>query len=228
MDNVNLIGEKCMKSDQQIHTEVIEKLNFEPMINEKNIAISIHEGIATVGGTVKSYAEKLATERAIRSIKGVKALADELKVSFLSGIQKSDPELAKTAAQALTWDILVPSEDIKVTVDNGWLTLSGKVKWNFQKMAAERAIRNLQGVSGITNEIVIKPQVSPVEVKDKITKEFERNASIDAANIQVEVEGTRVILNGKVRSWTEIQEAKRAVWSIPGITELQNNLTIVF
>lgn len=216
-----------MAQDGELYTTVMEKLRFEPSIDESNITVAIKEdGIVVLDGTVKSYVEKRLSEEAVKKIAKVKAVVNELEVELLPSYKRSDVDIAKAAIHALQWTLFVPDERIKVMVEKGHLTLTGNVDYNYQKERAYNAVRNLYGVISIINNIQVKPIVSPENIKIKITEEFERNARIDASNIGVKVEGSEVTLGGKVRNFDEEKEATTAAWSVPGVSNVINNLTI--
>ena len=217
-----------MKMNSELYNDVMRKLDFEPAVDATNITVAVHEGIVTLGGSVGTYTEKRIAERAVCSLDGVKAVANELTVTLLQIYQRSDVDIAKTAVDSLAWTLFVPHEKIKVSVEHGWITLMGEVNWQFEIKNAEKAVRNLRGVKGITNKITVKSQILAQDVKAKIMSEFERNAEIDAKNISVEIVGSKVILRGNVHSWREVQEAKHAAWSISGVTEVENFLMITY
>ncbi|MCX8567230.1 MAG: Osmotically-inducible protein OsmY, contains BON domain [Glomeribacter sp. 1016415] len=209
-----------MKSNAQLYEDVMDKLNFEPSVNASNITIAINGEVVVLGGTVNNLFEKHAAERAVKSIAGVKAVANELQIELGTQHRRPDVDIANAAVNALKWSSILPSEKPQVTVENGYLTLTGKVNWWYQRDAAEKAVRWLSGVKGINNQITIQNSLSPQEVKAQITKEFHRHAQLDAERISVEVEGSKVVLKGRVDSWLELQEAKRAAWSVPGVTNV--------
>ena len=215
-----------MKSDMQLHTDVIEELQWDPRVKEAEIAVSAKGGVVTLTGWVETYAQKYAAERAVERVAGVRAVADDLVVRPLGTLRRNDTEIAHSAINALEWDIEVPNDKITVKVDSGWVTLKGEVDWNFQKRAAERAVRYLTGVKGITNAIEVTPKVSAVEVKSKIEAALKRNAELDAKRITVETTGDRVILKGNVRSWAERTDAERAAWAAPGVKEVDDRLYV--
>jgi osmotically-inducible protein OsmY len=215
-----------MKTDSQLYNDVLNKLEFEPDIDDKKLAISIHEGIVTLGGVVNKYNEKVAAERAVKSVFGVKGVANEIAIESVPQYQRDDVSIAKSAVKALEFDSVIPTEAIKVVVERGWVVLSGEVPWNFQRRAAESCINNLYGIKGIINQIEVKAGVTPGEVKNCIIKEFERNALIDAEGIRVEAEGSTVTLSGRVRNWSEMEAAENAAWAVPGVSHVNNLLTI--
>ena len=215
------------KSPGNLYTQVMEQLKFEPGVNEANITVAIRDnGIVVLGGKVESYVEKRLAEEAVEKIATVKGVANEIEVELLLSYKRNDADIVKAALNALKWTVLVPHEKIKVVVDKGRVTLTGDVEYNYQKERAEGVIRDLYGVISVTNNIKVKPSVTPLKVKQKILKEFERNARIDASNIQVEVDGSKITLKGSVKSFDEDREARTAVWSIPGVTSVVDQLEI--
>jgi len=216
---------------EKLYTEVIEKLNFEPKLDPSEITVRIRGGGDTVvlGGTVKSYIEKSIAETAVKKIKGVRAVIDEIIVDSSSWKQRrSDAEITKAAIQAFKWHVLIPSEKIQIVVDKGNVILSGKVDWQFQKELAWNTVSSLVGVTSIMNNIVVEPSINldSSKVKANIAKEFERHARIDASKIYVEVEGKKIILKGEVHNYDEMEYAKAAAWSMPGVKEVENKLII--
>jgi osmotically-inducible protein OsmY len=215
-----------MKTDLQLHKDVIEELRWDPRVNEAEIGVAAKGGVVTLSGSVQTYAQKYAAERAVQRVAGVHGIADELTVRPTGTFLRNDTDIAHSAVNALTWDIEVPSDNITATVESGWLTLKGQVNWNFQKLAAERAVRYLGGVKGIANLIEVKPMVSPVEVKTKIEAALKRNAELDAKLINVETSGGKVTLKGNVRSWAERADAEHAAWAAPGVREVDDRLVV--
>lgn len=215
-----------MKSDMQLHKDIVEELRWDPRVNEAEIAVGVKGGVVTLTGAVETYAQKYAADRVVERVAGVRAIAENLHVRVPGTLVKSDTEIAHSAINALTWDIEVPQDQVKVTVAGGWITLKGEVAWNYQKTAAERAVRYLTGVKGISNLIEVKPKASAAEVKTKIEAALKRTAEIDAKAITVEAKDGKVILKGRVRSWTERNDAERAAWAAPGVKEVDDQLSV--
>jgi len=213
-------------SDTDLQGDVLDELKWEPSVNAAHIGVSVKEGIVTLSGHVPSYMEKYAAERAAKRVHGVKAVANEIDVKLPGASQRTDEDIAAACVSALKAHIGVPHDKIKVTVSKGWVTLEGEVEWQYQRLAAEAAVRNLGGVVGLSNLTTIKPRVSPTELKSKIEDAFKRSAAVDASRITVEVEGRKVTLRGTVRSYAEKQEAERAAWAAPGVHSVENLISV--
>ena len=213
----------------KLYDNVMAKLEFEPGLDAYNITIAVKDsGIVVLGGEVASYSEKRIAEKAVQKIHGVNAVADELKVNLAVPYIRSDIDIAKIALNALKWNFFVPAKRVKIIVTNGYLTLVGEVDEYYQKKHAQKAVQDLVGIVGISNNIVIKPEVQGLDVKNKIIQEFERNAQIDANNIRVEVEDGKVTLKGTVKNFDEDKEARMAAWSVPGVSNVIDQLTISY
>lgn len=212
--------------DLALKKAVESELNFEPSIDPAEIGVAAKDGIVTLTGHVRSYWEKTAAERATERVGGVKAVVNEMDVRLPGSSERTDQDIARAALDSLKWNVLVPQDRIKVKVSYGWVTLEGTVEWQFQKEAAEKAVRKLFGVKGVTNIVEVKARVSKGEVKAAIEDALKRSAELDAKRIKVDVEGERVILRGTVNSRFERDEAVRAAWRAPGVRTVDNQITI--
>ncbi|MGO4918005.1 BON domain-containing protein [Maribacter spongiicola] len=217
-----------MKTDAKIKLDVQDELSWEPSIDETKIGVAVDEGIVTLSGEVDSFSKKLAAEKAAKRVSGVKGVAEDIVVKYPSSIDKSDTDIAKAAVEALEWHSSVPDNAVIVKVENGWVYLTGEVKWSYQKYSASNAIKNLVGVKGVSNNIKLKQTVKPVLVKDTIEEAFERSARIDAKSIVVTADGSTVTLSGKVHSIKEKEEAEKAAYRAPGVLDVVNKLKIQY
>lgn len=215
-----------MNTDSKLQRAVLEELRWEPSVNGAHIGVSVEGGIVTLTGHVSSYVEKYAAERAARRVHGVGGIANEIDVKLPDSSKRTDQDNALAAAAALASTTQVPAERIKITVENGWVRLEGEVEWQYQKEAAESAVRALPGVIGVSNRVRVKPAVNPTDLKSRIVGALRRTAETESRRIKVEVEGGKVRLRAKVRSWAERQEAERIAWSAPGVSEVENLIVV--
>jgi osmotically-inducible protein OsmY len=218
--------EEVMKDDLKLQQRVIDELEFEPQVDAAHIGISVRDGVVTLSGHVSSFVEKFTAERAVRRVVGVKAVAQELEVRLPSEAKTADDEIAARAVKILTWDALVPNGAITVKVEHGIVTLGGRVNWHHQRAEAEYDIRKLNGVVAVINDIAVVPRVEPADLRGKIRAAFERNAEIEADNVIVSVSGGTVTLGGKVSAWAEREAVERAVWSAPGVTNVDDRIEL--
>ena len=218
-----------MQSDEQVQRDVLEELRLDPAVDASQIGVTARDGVVTLTGVVPALAQKYAAEAVAKRVYGVRGVADDIEVRLFGDQHKTDADIAKAALDALKWDSMVPDEKIKVTAEQGWLTLEGTVDWNYQREAAGRAVRNLTGVRGLSNLLSVTPRarISPAEVKREIHDAFRRNADLEARRIGVDARDGKVVLHGNVHNWTELDEAQRAAWSVPGVAAVENQLAVV-
>lgn len=215
-----------MRTDAQLQQEVRNELKWEPSVNAAEIGVTVKDGAVTLSGFVDSFGEKRAAELSAAKLYDVKAIADEIQVRLPASAKHEDADVAREAANVLAWNTFVPQDSVKVIVDDGWVRLTGEVAMWYQKWRAETAIHNIAGIRGITNEIAIKPLVQAEGVRVDIENALGRNARLDARHIHVETDGNRVVLGGTVRSWLERDEAQAAAYSSPGVSVVDNNITV--
>jgi osmotically-inducible protein OsmY len=215
-----------MKSDKQLQQDVLDELKWDPSVDASKIGVTAKDGVVTLIGSIGQFAQRLAAERIAKRVSGVLAVANDLAVELTAGGQRSDTEIATAVVNAMKWDVSVPDGRIKAAVSNGYVTLEGEVDWDFQRQAAFKAVRNLTGVKAVTNLITLRKAAATTEVKKEIREAFHRSADLDANSIEVEAVDGKVVLRGKVRSWSEKQQAESAAWRASGVSNVQNNLTI--
>jgi osmotically-inducible protein OsmY len=215
-----------MRSDSEIERDVKEELQWNPDLDATDIAVSVKNGVVTLAGFVRSYTDKYEAETAAKRVAGVVGVANDLEVRMPSVDERPDPEIARDAVAAIKSQLPVSSQNIKVIVKSGWVTLEGQVEWQYQRQTAENAVRRIKGVKGVSNLVQLKPRAQPSEIKRKIQEAFRRNAEVDANRIIVETNGSEVILKGTVRSWVEREEAERVAWSAPGVTKVEDQIIV--
>ena len=215
-----------MKTDTQVQQDVLAELKWEPSVNAAQIGVEVQDGIVTLAGHVSSYAEKWDAERAAQRVSGVKALAIEMDVKLPGSSERNDADIARSVENALQWTTYLPKDSVKVMVEGGYVTLSGEVDWEYQRQSAERGVRYLMGVTGVSDQIAIKPKVSLSAVKSDIEAALKRGAKADAQKISVEVHGADVTLSGTVRSWWERDRARHAAWGTPGVRNVIDNIAV--
>jgi osmotically-inducible protein OsmY len=213
-------------SDRLLKQAVEDELEWEPSIDAEHIGVAVDDGIVTLSGHVGSYAEKFAVEKAVKRVKGVRGIAEEIVIRFPGDKQTADDQIAKRALDIIAWDSTIPKDRVQVKVQDGFVTLTGEVDWFFQRDDAESAVRKLSGIKGIANEIRVKPQVAAADVRQRIENALKRNAEVEAGAIRVSVQNGRVTLDGKVKAFYERDLIERTAWSAPGVTSVEDRISI--
>lgn len=215
-----------MRTDSQIQQDVMDELQWEPRVDHADVGVAVTDGVVTLSGFVPSYAAKIAAEHAARRVKGVRGLAEEIEVRLPNDPKTSDAEIAKRIADLFDWSVTVPRNRIDVKVEHGWVTLSGKVDYDYHRQSARDLVSRISGVKGVSNLIDVKAAPSPIDIKDRIVAALKRSADLDASTIHVVAEGGTVKLGGKVHAWYERQIAERAAWSAPGVNKVEDNIVV--
>jgi osmotically-inducible protein OsmY len=213
-------------NDLQLRQDVLDELEYDPSFDAADIGVATENGDVTLTGHVRSYSEKMAAEAAVRRVKGVRAIAQEIEVRYPGDPKTSDDQIARRALDILAWDAAVPHEALTLKVEQGLVSLGGEVGWNFQRNAAEAAVRRLHGVRGVVNGIIIKPKVRAADIQQKIESALKRHAEVEARQIEVLVADDKVTLRGKVDNWDERDAVELAAWSAPGVKSVVDHLTI--
>ena len=215
-----------MKSDSEIKRDVESELRWRPDIDERDIAVKVNDSVVCLTGFTRSFLEKQRAEDAVKRVAGVAGVANDIEVRLGNGDGLSDPEITRAAVDAIRAELPGASENIKVLVHHGFVRLEGKVEWHYTRSQADSIVRRLRGVLGVTNSIMVEPAVKPTEVRQLIENAFRRSAQIDANQITVEAHGGEVTLRGKVRNWSERQEAQETAWSAPGVSQVHNEIQV--
>lgn len=215
-----------MKSDKQLQQDVMDDLRWDPSIDASKVGVAVTNGVITLTGSVPSYFQKQNTERVVKRVAGVRAVANDIEVRLPNSTERNDSDVAQAALHALKWDTSVPDENVKVSVTKGWVTLEGNVDWNYQRESCEKVIEKLIGVKGVTNRLVVAPHIKSKDVKNEIKAALHRYAELEARNIDVDSADSTVTLRGQVRSWAERKEAETAAWMAPGVTQVKNELIV--
>ena len=215
-----------MKTDLEIQQDVINELRWQPFLKSANIGIAVKDGVVTLSGTVDNYAQKIEAEKAAKKVSGVKAIAEDIQIGVSPSYKKTDAEIVESIMGALKWHAAVPEENIKVKVENGNVTMEGQVEWEYQRNSAKKAVNNLLGVRNVINLINVKPKLTSFDVRAKITQALQRTATVDAERVSIQVEGTKVTLDGKVRSFAEKEDIEDAAWCAPGVIRVESHLEL--
>ncbi len=215
-----------MLNNLELQKKVLDALDWEPSLDATRIGVAASGGVVTLTGQVPSYADRWTAERVIKQMAGVKGLANDVEVRLPGDARRTDTDLVSAAVRALEWDVQVPHQRIKLRAAEGWITLEGQVEWQYQREAAERAVRHLLGVRGVSNQITLTVRVTPADLKNRIEAALKRNAELEARKIRVETKGGTVVLDGTVHSWAERDEAERAVWAAPGVAAVEDHLAV--
>jgi osmotically-inducible protein OsmY len=216
-----------MDKDRVLQRKVLAELEWEPKVDSADIGVAVVDSVVSLNGFVKSYAEKLAAEAAVRRVAGSSPIAEELKVRYSSDTKTADHEIARRIADMYAWNAIVPEDKILIKVENGWVTLAGEAKWQYQSREAARVASQISGVTGVSNNVRIVNQVQTGDIRRRIEDAFDRHADLDAKSVTVAVDGNKVVLGGHVGAWHERKVAENAAWSAPGVTQVVDHIAVV-
>jgi osmotically-inducible protein OsmY len=215
-----------IRTDVQLHKNVVDELEFEPCLDASKVAVTVKNGVVTLSGSVPNYTTKWAAEKAVKRIHGVMGVAEELTVRSYPDLRHTDRDVAEAARQALEWNVATAEKNIQIKVESGWVTFEGEVEWQHQRQSAHDAVAHLLGVKGVINLLTLRPGVSTDDIHARIEEAFKRATRLDASHVQVEADGGSVTLRGHLRSWDEIDAASLAAWNAPGVTSVNNQISI--
>jgi osmotically-inducible protein OsmY len=215
-----------MIDDKKLQQDILDELDWDPSVHAAHIGVAVHNGIATLTGHVGSYLEKQHAEVAASRVKGVKAIAQEIEVKLPFSAERSDEDIAANVLNRFSWLSSFPADRVKISVEKGVVTLSGDVDWYYQKEAAARTVHEVRGVRSVIDNITIKPSVRPGDVKQRVEQALKRSAEVEASQIEVSAANTVITLKGRVHSWHERRTAEQAAWSAPGVTRVQDELSV--
>jgi osmotically-inducible protein OsmY len=214
-------------NDKELRQNIIEELDFEPGVDSADIGVAVESGVVTLSGHVPTYAQRTTAEEVVRRVRGVRGIAQEIEIRPFGSTTTADDEIAKRVLSTLTWNSTLPENAVQVKVQKGWVTLTGKVEWQYQKLNAENGIENLAGIMGIVNNIDVRPHASAPDVKKRIEDALKRQAEVHAKNIKVQVADGRVTLEGQVTAWSEKNAIERAAWSAPGVRSVEDEVIVI-